>query len=126
MNRNTIGRQSERAYAVRMFYYILLVLLLTIFSSASAQDTPALIDECEACHGTGGVSTQDDVPALAGRSSEELIAAIEAFSTYQRHCSTTTYRSGDRPKTPTNMCSVANTLSGRDRQAIAEYFANQK
>jgi sulfide dehydrogenase cytochrome subunit len=103
-----------------------LVLMIMLASSASGGDIPALIDECEACHGPGGVSTQDDVPDLAGRSAEELVAAIEAFGTYQRHCSTTTYRSGGRPKTPTNMCSVANTLTGHDRQVIAEHFANQK
>lgn len=87
-------------------------------------DTAAFIAECEACHGPGGVSAEDDVPGLAGMQESDLIAALEEFYFYERHCTTTTYRSGDRPKTPMNMCNVANTLSEADRKAIAAYFAN--
>lgn len=99
------------------------VLLLIPGLAVGAPDTAALIAECEACHGPGGVSAEDDVPGIAGMDKSELIAAIEEFYFYERHCSTTTYRSGDRPKTPINMCNVANTLSESDREAIAAYFA---
>jgi len=50
---------------------------------------------------------------------------MEEFHYYERHCTTTTYRHGDRPKTPLNMCNVANTLSDRERRELAEYFAAQ-
>jgi len=69
------------------------------------------------------VSTDADVPSLAGRKPEELEAALDEFYYYERHCTTTTYRHGDRPRTPLNMCNVANTLSTEDKKAIAEYFA---
>jgi sulfide dehydrogenase cytochrome subunit len=98
--------------------------LALIFSTgARGQDLAAAIDECEACHGKGGVSTQEDIPSLAGRPAEVLFEALEAFYYYERHCTTTTYRQGDRPKTPLNMCNVANTLSAEDKKAIAEHFA---
>lgn len=84
----------------------------------------ALVEECEACHGPGGASTEDDVPSLAGQSETYLRELLDQFYYYERHCPTTTYRHGDRPKTPLNMCSVANTLSEQDKQALARYFSN--
>ncbi len=92
---------------------------------ALAQDLQELIAECEACHGPGGVSAEDDVPTLAGKSPAYLREVLEQFYFYERHCPTTTYRSGDRPKTPVNMCGVANSLSADDRQALANYFSKQ-
>lgn len=93
--------------------------------AAAESDPAALVAECEACHGPGGVSAEDDVPSLAGMSRADLVEAIEAFYFYERHCSNTTYRSDDRPKTPMNMCNVANTLSTEDREALADYFSAQ-
>jgi len=84
----------------------------------------ALVGECEACHGPGGVSDQDDVPSLAGQSETYLRELLDQFYYYERHCPTTTYRHSDRPKTPLNMCNVANTLSEDDKQALARYFSN--
>lgn len=91
-------------------------------AAAACQDIQAQISECEACHGSGGASVEDDVPSLAGMDADILLKAMEAFSYYERHCTTTTYRSGDRPKTPLNMCNVANTLNDQERQQLAEYF----
>lgn len=93
-----------------------------------AQDTQlqALISECEACHGPGGESTEADVPSLAGQSATYLRELIDQFYYYERHCPTTTYRHGDRPKTPLNMCNVANTLSEQDKEALADYFSSRE
>jgi cytochrome c553 len=98
-------------------------LALLFSGTAWGQDLAAAIDECEACHGKGGVSAQEDIPSLAGRPADELFEALEAFYYYERHCTTTTYREGDRPKTPMNMCNVANTLSVEEKKAIAAHFA---
>ena len=92
---------------------------------AGGQELNDLVAGGEACHGPGGVSAQDDVPSLAGKSRAYLREVLEQFYSYERHCPTTTYRSGDRPKTPLNMCGVANSLSEEDRQALAIYFSNQ-
>lgn len=101
-----------------------LALGLLFAAPALAQDLQELIAECESCHGPGGVSTEADVPSLAGKSATYLREVLEQFYYYERHCPTTTYRHGDRPKTPLNMCNVANTLSEEDKQALAEYFSN--
>ena len=105
--------------------YFSMALACMLAASAMGQDLPARIAECEACHGPGGVSTEDDVPSLAGREAGDIQAAIEQFQFYERHCSTNTYRRGNLPKTPMNMCNVANTLGKEDVVAISEYFATQ-
>lgn len=98
---------------------------LALSAPALAQDLQERISECEACHGPNGHSTEADIPPLAGKSKAYLREVLEQFYYYERHCPTTTYRSGDRPRTPMNMCSVANTLSEEEKEALAEYFSNQ-
>jgi len=103
------------------------VLLFALVSPAIAlaDDLPALVAECESCHGPGGVSADPDVPSLAGKSETYIREVLDQFYYYERHCSTTTYRYGDKPKTPMSMCNVANSLSEADKEAVAKYFANQ-
>lgn len=101
---------------------LLIGLLLQCPAAAASEDIQSQINECEACHGPGGVSVEDDVPSLAGLDADTLLKAMEEFDYHERHCTTTTYRSGDRPKTPLNMCNVANTLSDKERRQLAEYF----
>lgn len=97
--------------------------LLCAAGSVAGGDIGDLITECESCHGPRGVSDQADVPSLAGRKPGEIEEALDEFYYYERHCTTTTYRHGDRPKTPLSMCNVSNTLSTDDKKAIAEYFS---
>lgn len=99
--------------------------LMLAAAPVGARDLQEIISECEACHGPGGVSAEEDIPSLAGKSPAWLREVLEQFYFYERHCPTTTYRSGDRPKTPTNMCSIANTLTEGDREALANHFAGQ-
>jgi cytochrome c553 len=103
--------------------YLLIVACCFAGERACGEELQALVEECEACHGPGGVSSEPDVPSLAGREAAYITAAIEQFYYYERHCPTTTYRHGDRPKTPLNMCNVANTLNDAQKQALAEYFS---
>ena len=90
-----------------------------------AVDLDALVAECESCHGPKGVSDQDDIPTLAGQDAEKLLASLEQFYYYERHCPTTTYRHGDKPKTPLNMCNIAGSLGDEEKQALVDYFARQ-
>ena len=48
-------------------YGWVLAAALFLSGAARAQDVAGLVNECEACHGPGGVSTEADVPSLAGR-----------------------------------------------------------
>jgi cytochrome c553 len=95
------------------------------FAQEEAVDLNALLDECQSCHGPGGVSDQEDIPTLAGTDVETLLKALDQFYYYERHCPTTTYRHGDKPKTPMNMCNIASSLSDQEKRALAEYFASR-
>ncbi|MGD8356874.1 MAG: hypothetical protein PVG42_02350 [Lysobacterales bacterium] len=97
--------------------------LLIAAGPVAGADVKNLITECESCHGPQGVSDQPDIPSLAGKQTGAIEEALDAFYYYERHCTTTTYRHGDRPKTPLSMCNVANTLSAEDKKAIADYFS---
>lgn len=116
----TIRQQIHRNAVALISLFIGLVLQCP--AVAASQDVQSQISECEACHGPGGVSAEDDVPSLAGMDAGALLKAMEEFFYYERHCTTTTYRSGDRPKTPLNMCNVANALDQQERQQLADYF----
>lgn len=90
------------------------------------QDLPALIAECESCHGPGGVSDQPDIPSLAGKSVGYIQESIDQFYFYERHCPTTTYRHGEHEYSPPmNMCSIASGLSDEEVLALGEYFSAQ-
>jgi sulfide dehydrogenase cytochrome subunit len=104
--------------------FVLAVMGLTLASSVLARDLQELVSECEACHGPGGISSEADVPTLAGKSVTYLREMLDQFYNYERHCQTTTYRHGDRARTPMSMCAVANGLSEDEKQALAEHFAN--
>ena len=103
--------------------HALLTVGLMLASSVPGQDVMQLVSECEDCHGPGGVSSDADVPSLAGKSVNYIREILGQFYRYERHCRTTTFRHGDRAKTPMNMCRVAQDLSDDDKQAVAEYFA---
>jgi len=90
------------------------------------QDVAAVIEECESCHGPGGVSDQEDIPSLAGLPVEDIQASLDEFYFYERHCPTTTYRHGEHEYSPPmNMCSIASGLSDEEVLALAEYFSAQ-
>ena len=102
-----------------------MILGLTLASGSQARDLPEIVSECEACHGPAGVSSEADVPSLAGKSVTYIREMLDQFYYYERHCKATTYRHGDRAKTPMSMCNVANSLSEEEKQALAEYFSSQ-
>ena len=108
-----------------MTRFSLILVLSLCAATAWAQDVAELVSECESCHGPGGVPAESDVPPLAGMPAENLVQALEEFTLDERHCTTTTYRSGDRPKTPVNMCHIAGKLSDEDRESVARYFAEK-
>lgn len=113
---------SSSCRQIQSHAIVLTGLLLLCPAAGASQDFQSQVSECEACHGPGGASVEEDVPSLAGMDADTLLKAMEAFSYYERHCTTTTYRSGDRPKTPLNMCNVANALNDKERRQLAEYF----
>lgn len=85
---------------------------------------PAAAQECEACHGTNGASTDKDIPIIGGVSAFYLDGEIQAYQKGLRPCPKVKY-----PKQPakpaTDMCDIAKKLSPADMTAVDKYFASQ-
>lgn len=88
-------------------------------------DLPALVAQCESCHGPEGVSGRPDVPSLAGLPADRFIAALEAFYFYERHCPTVEPQGSGASGAPDDMCSIASYLSDEERWALAGFFASR-
>jgi len=114
--------------------YVLILFVLFPLDSVPYGDTqtneqapkpglPALIKQCEGCHGPDGRSNRDDVPSLAGIAVEKVKEAMARFYYYERHCPTITPRSADSTQgDSTSMCNIASTLSDSEVRALAQYF----
>jgi sulfide dehydrogenase cytochrome subunit len=115
------------------------LLVLTMAFSAQAQESlpndqmqkigeqelQFLVKECESCHGKGGVSTNDAIPSLAGRSAESILESVEQFYFYERHCPNAK-NGGEGPKSGArNMCDVADRLTKQEVLAIGAYFESK-
>ena len=88
-------------------------------------DLPALVKQCEGCHGPNGNSTRVDIPSLAGKPASLIEEYMAQFYYFERHCP------GKRPQTEsgegsaTSMCSIASTLSDAEVLSLAQYFSMQ-
>lgn len=75
---------------------------------ANAEESGAP-DQCTACHGTAGLSSQEDAPHLAGETNIYIETQLKAF------------RSGKR--THEIMTAIAQALSDDDMRAVANWYA---
>jgi cytochrome c553 len=79
-------------------------------AAASAADAPPVqVLACQACHGHGGISRDDDIPNLAGQKAEYLARQLEAF------------RDGSRRNDL--MSAIAAQLDAQDIQRLAAYWS---
>lgn len=88
----------------------------------SQQAIQPLAQHCEDCHGPGGRSTRPNVPAIAGKPAPEIIAALEQFYYYERHCPKVEVVNGDGEAVERNMCDLTNALNKQEALALARYF----
>lgn len=99
---------------------------LFLFGSATqAADVNAIAESCANCHGKDGVSTEADVPTIAGMSAAYLTDSMNAYAKKQRPCPATKYRGGPKKGQQTDMCRVAKDVGG-DVEAVAKFFAGKK
>ncbi len=110
--------------------YLLIFLLLfpaVLFAEEGMQevDLPALIKQCEGCHGPNGNSTRDDVPPLAGKPISLIEESMAQFYYFERHCPGKRPITEDGEGAATSMCSIAATLSDAETLALAQYFNSQ-
>lgn len=94
-----------------------------LFASVAAADVSDIAKSCNECHGPDGVSTESDVPTIAGMSAFALEDYLLTYQDEARPCHETEYRSGDTDRPATTMCAIADKLSDDEVTAIAEYYA---
>ncbi len=101
-----------------------LALVLSLMSLPNAHaDVTAIAEGCGECHGENGVSSESDVPTIAGMSAFVLEEYMFIYQDEARPCHETKYRSGDLERPATDMCQIAAELSEDDIIEIAAHFA---
>lgn len=95
--------------------------LFFLLPVASA-DVTQHIDQCDGCHGTDGVSTDGDVPTIAGVSSFVLEEYMFQYADDARPCRESEFRHGDTSRPATDMCAAAKELSEDEISELAEYY----
>ncbi len=103
-----------------------IAVMLLAGSNASAADVSKLAEDCGSCHGKDGVSTEPEIPTIAGYSAPYLADALVAYKNKERPCPDTKYVSGAKKGKTTNMCEVAKGLSDQDADALGKHFAGKK
>ena len=109
----------------RQLYGVLVCSAILLCTSAGAEVTD-IADECDRCHGAGGVSTESDVPSIAGISPFILEEYLFEYRDGARACRESRYRTGDLEQPATDMCVVADDLSESDVTAIAEFYGGEE
>ena len=103
----------------------LIALVLFLSAPVAAAELEALKAECDSCHGPMGVSVHADVPIIAGQTPEFLAKTLRGFQLWDRPCIKTTYRSGAKAGSKTDMCKAAATLSNEDITALSAWYGAQ-
>ncbi len=103
--------------------YAWLAALLLASSPAAAADAGALAAECDSCHGPDGVSVHDDVPTIAGQTSDFLLKTLQGYRRWDRPCLKTDWRSGDTTRPRTDMCQIAESLSDDEMRTLAAHYS---
>jgi len=109
----------------RQYFGVFICSAILLCTSAGAEVTD-IADECDRCHGAGGVSTESDVPSIAGISPFILEEYMFEYRDGARACRESKYRTGDLEQPATDMCVVADDLSEGDVTAIAEFYSSKK
>ena len=92
-------------------------------SPTGATDVESLMNDCNGCHGDGGVSQSSDVPTIAGLAEFVHVDALYIYQDEARPCADSEYRHGDTSRSATSMCAIAAELSEDDIDAIAAAYA---
>jgi sulfide dehydrogenase cytochrome subunit len=110
---------------MKPYCYAVLLLMVALSGPAAHADINEIVAQCEGCHGPGGVSEHSDVPTIAGQSAKYLEKTLRTYQVWGRPCIKSTYRYGDTTRPKTDMCQVAEGLTGEESKAISAHFSAQ-
>jgi len=102
------------------------VLIVILPFQVFAAGVEALVEDCGGCHGALGVSTESDVPTIAGQPAQYLADSLQAYQEWERPCIKSVYRHGDTSRAQTTMCAISKTLGDDEIEALGQYYAAQK
>lgn len=106
--------------------FIGLVIISCTLYGAVTWGNDKVLQDCMDCHGEDGVSTEPDVPVIAGFSAQYTIDSLKAYIDGDRPATESKYRSGDTSRAPTDMAKIAKQLSEEEIKKIAAHFAAKK
>lgn len=108
---------------MRMNRIYLVTFLLPFFAAvSSASEFESVVENCNGCHGDGGVSQWTDMPTIAGMPEYVHADALYFFRDNERPCSESEYRQGDTSRPATTMCAAVSDLSDDTIDQIAAYY----
>ena len=99
---------------------------LAAATAALAADGAAVAEQCAACHGKNGASTDSSIPIIGGYSVKYIVETIKSFRKKTRTCAEVTVPSGPKKGTKSDMCKVVADLSDADADAVARFLSAQK
>ena len=102
------------------------VLFGFLFSSYIwAADFNEMIENCNACHGKDGASTESDIPIIGGLSPQYIIDSLVAYKAKDRPCTEVKFISGANKGKASDMCAVSKDLAESDIDQLAEHYAGK-
>jgi sulfide dehydrogenase cytochrome subunit len=104
---------------------VLSVIFTSILSQTRASTLNELISMCNDCHGKNGVSSNSDIPTIAGVSETSINDALFAFVDNTRPAIIGKFRHGDTIRAETDMITIAKKLTEDEIALLASYYAEQ-
>ena len=111
--------------AYRWEHFGVLICGAILLCPLAGAEVAEIADQCDECHGADGVSTESDVPSIAGISPFIIEEYMLEYRDEARICRESKYRSGDLERPATDMCAVAKDLSEDNITAIAEFYGSK-
>lgn len=103
---------------------ILAISVIFLSNISLAYSSDEAIAMCNDCHGKNGVSTNSDVPTIAGYSEVSILDAMAAYIDETRPAKSMKFKHGDTSRPETDMITIAKEVED-DLDAIAAYYAEQ-
>ena len=110
---------------MRPFTVAIFTLAFALSGPVAGADMDELVAQCEGCHGAGGISSDADVPTIAGQQATYIEKTLRSFQVWGRPCLKSSYRHGDTSRPKTDMCQVAEGLTSEDMKALGARFSAQ-
>lgn len=108
---------------VKIKFCVFILILLSISSQAASIDDTIIM--CNDCHGKNGVSSNSNVPSIAGFSETTISDMLTAYIDETRIARNSKFKHGDTSRAETNMTTISKKLTESDIGALSTYYAKQ-